>query len=338
MRRIVPVLMLAGAGFALARYFRSEPADLRGQVALITGGSRGLGLALAREFGQHGCRLALCARNAAELEAAGQSLRADGYECFVIPCDVSDSSQVEHAVSAVRSHYGQIDILVNNAGEMLVAPVENTTMDDFERALAVMFWGVLYPTFSVLPDMLRRGSGRIATITSIGGKISVPHMLPYSCAKSAAVAFCEGLRAEVARHGVSVTTIAPGLMRTGSHMQAKFKGQHEAEATWFSLAATMPGISMSAERAAIETVEAIRSGRAERILSKQADFAARLHGLFPELLPNLMSIVNRLLPNPTSDRETARKGSDIETGPVLESLTALGRTAGMRLNQAESFR
>ena len=123
-------------------------------------------------------------------------------------------------IDAVSRHYGHIDILVNNAGEIMVSPFENLTTADFERAMAVMFWGTLYTTLAVLPSMKARGQGRIVNVTSIGGKVSVPHLLSYSCAKAAAVAFSNGLRNEVRQFGIDVTTIIPGLMRTGSHVNA----------------------------------------------------------------------------------------------------------------------
>ena len=120
----------------------------------------------------------------------------------------------------------------------MVSPFENLEVADFERAMAVMFWGTLYTTLAVLPSMKARGQGRIVNVTSIGGKVSVPHLLSYSCAKAAAVAFSNGLRNEVRQFGIEVTTIIPGLMRTGSHVNASFKGNHVAEASWFGTAAS----------------------------------------------------------------------------------------------------
>src|SRR5450759_4776995 len=114
----------------------------------------------------------------------------------------------------------------------------------FELAMDVMYWGVLYPTLAVLPQMREHKRGRIVNITSIGGKVSIPHLLPYNSAKFAAVGLSEGLRAELAMDGVTVTTIVPGLMRTGSHINAYFKGKQEREYTWFALGASLPVISM----------------------------------------------------------------------------------------------
>lgn len=336
-KRTLPGLAVLGAAaVGVAVWRRLRWLDLRGQVVLITGGSRGLGLAMARKFAEQGARLALCAREWRELEIAKAELE-DLYdaEVLITTCDVSHRDEVQDWIRAVRAHYGTIDVLVNNAGMISVTPLENATVEDFESAMGTMFWGVVYPTLEVLGEMKRKGAGRIATITSVGGKVSVPHLLPYSCAKFAAVAFCEGLRAELAPCGVKVTTIAPGLMRTGSHLKAEFKGRHADEAAWFSLLATMPGMSMSAERAASQVVCAVRSGTSEKILSTQASLLARLNGAFPGFLPDVFGQLTRLLPSPTSDVHTRRSGESLEDehGPWYDRLTVLGRRAAERLNQ-----
>jgi short-subunit dehydrogenase len=255
-------------------------------------------------------------------------------EVFATPCDVSSLEAVTAMIASVRAHFGQIDVLVNNAGQIRVAPVDNVSIADFEQAMGVMFWGVVYPTLAVLPEMRQRGAGRIATITSVGGKVSIPHLLPYSCAKFAAVGFCEGLRAEVTRDGVQVTTIVPGLMRTGSHRNAEFGGDAKNEAGWFGLGASLPLLSISAESAARKIVHAIRSGEAERILTPQAQLLSAAHGLWPGFVTDLLTRMNQLLPSP-SPAETTTRGHSLE--PELpgwwKAATALGRRAAIQLNQ-----
>jgi short-subunit dehydrogenase len=329
---------LALGGGLLWAAGRVRLADLRGQLVVITGGSKGLGLALARKFGKLGCRLVICARTPGPLAEAEASLKNDGFDAVGIPCDVSDSAQVSAMFQQIRETHGSVDILVNNAGEILVAPLENTTEADIERAMKVMFWGVVHSTLAVLPDMRRRGAGRIATITSIGGKVSVPHLLAYSCAKSAAVAFSEGLRAELGSTGIAVTTIVPGLMRTGSHVNAHFKGQQKLESAWFSASATAPLLAMNAERAAEQIVRAIRRGSTERILTPQASLLARVQGAFPGLIPDVLSLVNRMLPyaEPSDSREATGRELVSEQGRFMRIATTLGRQAGQRLNQAPS--
>ena len=215
-------------------------ADVRGHVVLITGASRGLGFAMAKEFARLGARVAICARDTHEIEWARQELETRGADVFAVQCDVSNQEQVEEMIRRVINNFGRIDILVNNAGVIEVGPLKSQTLADFEEAMQIMFWGVVHPTLAVLPHMLDRHNGRIANITSIGGKISVPHLLPYSCAKFAAVGFSEGLHAELAREGITVTTVVPGLMRTGSHRNAFFKGDQATEYNMFALSATSP--------------------------------------------------------------------------------------------------
>src|SRR5919199_722697 len=297
-RYSLPVAAAAlGLAFAGRKLLgRLHKTDLRGQVVLITGSSRGLGLAIARELARKGSRIVLCARNADELERARQSVAELGADVFAMTCDVGDRGQVRELFQQATRRFGQIDVLVNNAGVITVGPLETQTLDDFERSMAVMFWGAVHPTLEVLPQMRARRAGRIVTITSIGGKVSVPHLLPYNAAKFAAVGFSEGLRAELARSGISVVTVVPWLMRTGSHLNAEFKGQHRREFGWFSLGATLPGISISADSAARQIVGAIERGDAELILGWQASVVARVQGLVPGLTADVLGIVNRLLP------------------------------------------
>jgi short-subunit dehydrogenase len=186
---------------------------------------------------------------------------------------------------------------------------------------------MVYTTLALLPWMKAHGEGRIVNMTSIGAKVAVPHLLPYSCAKFAAAAFSEGLNAELRRSGIKVVTIAPGLMRTGSYLNARFKGQREAESAWFSLGASLPGVSMSAKRAARQIVAATQCGRAERILTTQANLLARFHGLFPGLTTEILALVNRVMPQ-GPDREAVRAAeTEVIRKPWMSALTVLGRRA-----------
>jgi short-subunit dehydrogenase len=322
---------LALCGAARARHQREK---LAGQVVIITGGSRGFGLALARELARLHCRIALCARDAAELRRAKDSFAGSGCEVLTVACDISDRVAVTKMVDSVVQHYGHIDILVNNAGEIMVSPFENLQLADFERAMAVMFWGTVYTTLAVLPAMTVRGQGRIVDITSIGGKVTVPHLMSYSCAKAAAVAFSEGLRNEVRQFGVHVTTIIPGLMRTGSHVNAYFKGNHVAEAGWFGAAASLPLLSLNAEHAARLAVKAVCNGKAEAVLGRPAQILSQAQTLLPGLTSDLLRFSNAFLPAGTPD-DSLQIGHDLEDqhGSLYRLLTTLGRGAGQRLNQ-----
>jgi short-subunit dehydrogenase len=305
---------------------------LRGKTVLVTGGSRGLGLQLAREFGAEGSRLVICARDPEELERARRDLVGRGIDVRVITCDITDREQV----AGMAREAGAVDVLVNNAGMIAVGPIETMTIEDFEHAMDVMFWGALHVTLAVLPSMRSRREGRIVNITSVGGKVSVPHLIPYSCAKFALVALSEGLRAELSSSGIKVVTIVPGLMRTGSHLNAKFKGQHAREFGWFSLGAATPFISISAERAARSIVRSTKRGDAESILSVPANLAARFNGAFPELIAPLMAIANQFLPSAPDAETKLEPGHEAQrrmNSRLFESATQMGRSAAERLNE-----
>ena len=227
----------AGGGYLAYNYFRRRPAiDLRGKVVLITGGSRGLGLATAREFGAHGAAIAFCARDKAELDRAREDLLARGLLSHTFVCDVTNRDQVKKMVSEVAELLGPIDILINNVGVIRVGPFADMNTEDFAQAMDVIL-GNAHTTMAVIPSMRARRQGNIVNITSLGGKVSIPHLLPYSCAKFATVALSEGLRAELAPMGIRVTTIVPGLLRTGSHLHADFKGRQSDEYAWFAAGA-----------------------------------------------------------------------------------------------------
>jgi NAD(P)-dependent dehydrogenase (short-subunit alcohol dehydrogenase family) len=312
---------------------RVRALDLHGRVVLISGGSRGLGFAMAEEFARERAKLVICARNEEPLERARRELEQHGAEVLAVRCDVADPVQVERMVEQALQRFGRVDVLVNNAGIITVGPVEVQRREDFEEAMDVIFWGAVNPSLAVLPRMLEQGEGRIVNITSIGGRVSVPHLLPYNCAKFALVGFSEGLRSELAREGICVITIVPGLMRTGSHVNAFFKGQHRAEYTWFSLGATLPITSMSARRAARTIVDAVRRGRQDLVLTPQAKLLALFHGIFPGVTSGVLALVNRLLPGPGGEGPRNHTGKESET-PVSESfLTALGREPAEKLHQ-----
>ena len=220
--------------------------DLTGKSVLITGGSRGLGLVLARQFVSRGASVAICARDADELERARVDLEARGGLVLTVVCDLANRNETIDMVWQVKSAFGRIDVLVNNAGVIQVGPMEVMTLADYEEAMKVHYRAPLQATLEVLPEMRARHSGRIVNISSIGGKVSVPHLLPYCASKFALVGFSEGLRSELIKEGIYVTTVVPGLMRTGSPRNATFKGQHHAEYAWFSISDAMPLLSMSA--------------------------------------------------------------------------------------------
>lgn len=304
-----------------------------GQVVVITGGSRGLGFALAQEFAARGAKLAICGRDQEVLREAESRLHGMRTEVMAVACNIAEQAQAMQFIRDVSARFGRIDVLVNNAGTIAVGPIESQTLADFESAMGTMFWGAVYTTLAVLPQMMERRSGRIVNITSIGGKVPIPHLAPYCSAKFAAVGFSQALRAELAKNHVKVTTVVPGLMRTGSHANAIFKGDHRKEYSWFSLAATLPVIAMDAHKAARRIVNAAARGTSEIVIGPQATLLALAHGVAPGTVVDVLGMANRLIPG-TGSRDPQRfTGKESETAVSRSFLTALGRSAGRELNQ-----
>src|SRR6476620_2220643 len=227
----------------------SRQIDFNNRVVVITGGSRGLGLVLARQLASEGARLCLLARDEEELRRAAEQFPPD-VEVMIVRCDVRRRADVRAAVDAILERWGEIDVLINNAGVIQVGPLEHMTRGDFENAMATHFWGPLHLMFEIVPFMRQRGFGRIVNVSSIGGRLAVPHLAPYCASKFALTGLSDAVRAELAPHGIRVTTVAPGLMRTGSPINAQFKGRHESEYAWFKVSSSIPGLTIAADRAA----------------------------------------------------------------------------------------
>jgi short-subunit dehydrogenase len=296
------LMAVAAVGLAIARRPGKSTAarTLRRQVVLITGASRGLGFAIAREMAARGARLVLTSRHLDDLERARTRLTAAGnvapQDVWIRVCDVSIPSQVQDLIDAATAHFGQVDVVVNNAGSILVGPVESQTLANYKQAMDVNFCGALHTTLAVLPQMLARGDGAIVNIASIGGKVAFPHLLPYVASKFALTGWSQGLRAELAGKGICVTTVAPGIMRTGSHIQARFTGNAKEEYRWFASAASFPGTAANATTAARKVVKALIKGTAEISIGLQAIAAGRLANLAPEWTAGLLSFANGFLP------------------------------------------
>lgn len=316
-RVLTPAAVLLFIAWLILRRIRTQRFSLRDKVVLITGGSRGLGLVLARQVCAAGGKVALIARDTEELGRAKADLARRGApNAFGVRSDLLDTEQIRSAVRQTIDRFGKIDILINNAGIIEVGPVAHMTREDFERAMRLHFWAPFELISQIVPEMRTWGGGRIVNISSIGGKVAVPHMAPYSTSKFALTGFSDALRAELARDNIHVTTVAPGMMRTGSHVNAKFKGRHDAEFGWFAASAGAPLISMGADRAARKILAACRRGQPSVTLTFAARTAILGNALFPNLTGYGMKIVNRFLPGAGND-----EGNELRAGSQLRRVT-----------------
>src|SRR5436309_8611055 len=309
------VLSLAVAllfvAWLVLRLIRTHRFSLRNKIFVITGGSRGLGLVLARQICAAGGKVALIARDGDELGRAKADLARRGGSVMTVQSDLLDAGQIQSVVRQIIDRFGKIDVLINNAGIIEVGPLEHMTREDFERAMRLHFWAPLELISQIVPEMRTLGGGRIVNISSIGGTRAVPHLAPYSASKFALTGLSDALRAELARDNIHVITVAPGMMRTGSHVNARFKGKHDAEFAWFAASAGAPLISMNADRAARKILAACRRGQPSLTLT----FAARLQVLANALFPNLtvyaMRLINRFLPDSAgAEGNQSRAGSE----------------------------
>jgi short-subunit dehydrogenase len=303
------------------------------RTVLITGGSRGLGLVLARMFAEQGANIAICSRTQHQLDAARQELEAGGATVLAFNCDVSDQSQVKAMISEIKDILGPVEVLINNAGIIAAGPSEEMTVEDFKAAMDIHYYGSLYTMLEVLPDMKARGEGRIVNIASVGGKVSVPHLVPYSGSKFALVGMSEGFRSELLKDGIYVTTINPGLMRTGSARNAFVKGQNEKEYSAFALMDANPMISLAANDAARKIMKACRFGKAEVTLGINARLISTFHGLFPGTTADLLGFVNMFLPGPGGVGKEAVRGYESETELTQSSLNAPNHEAARENNE-----
>ncbi len=323
--------LVALCGMAVWRHLNRY--HFAGRVVLITGGSRGLGLVMARQLAAQGARVCICARDGDELDRAQRDLNEMGFEALTCTCDISDERDVREMIRWIEDRWGPVEVLFNNAGVIRVGPIEAMTADDYEYMLDVHLRGPLNTINAVIPGMRQRGGGRIVNVSSIGGLMPIPHLTPYCASKHALVGLSQGLRLELKKYGIVVTTACPGLTRTGSQVQAEFKGQHQREYAWFSIGASMPLASESAERAAAQIINACRYGKARVTLTFQAKAAALANAVAPGPTSWLLELVNRALPGDGGIHDQVAKGLESQSAWSPSLLTVLGDRAARRNNE-----
>jgi NAD(P)-dependent dehydrogenase (short-subunit alcohol dehydrogenase family) len=304
---------------ALAAYGYSHLAPRRrrwqGRVVIITGGARGLGFALAREFAAQGAIVWLVSRSDDELARAVERLRATGARAHAQVADVTDPTALAGLVEAVVARHGRIDVIVNNAGVITAMPFANAEIDDFRESMDTHFWGPLHLTLAALPWLKRSRAAHIINISSIGGAVGVPHLAPYCAGKFALTGLSQVLRAELAPQGIWVTLATPGLMRTGSIGRVKVRGDHVAEARWFAALSATSLTSMSASRAARQIVDAAAQRRAAVTPGWQARLQQVAHGLAPGLAAAVLAAVaGHVLPKAVNSVTPLRTVSDLDLG------------------------
>ena len=334
--------LVALTGVALALYgiakLRRNPQFFAGKVVVISGGSRGLGLVMARQLFAEGASVALLARDAEELARAEADLAAGTGPggIFTHACDLTRPEQIKEAVAAIVARFGRIDVLFNVAGMISVGPLEHVRLEDFEESMRLHFSGHLHMIWAALPHLRERRDARIVNVASIGGKIAIPHLATYSASKFALVGLSDALRTELAREGIKVSTVCPGLLRTGSQVHAEFKGQHNKEFDWFATSDNFPlAGSVSAEDAARQIIEAARTGRPALTFPLSARAMEIGAVLFPNLTARALVLANRfLLPAPDAkvppDADTnlpGRESRSMETTPAWKT-SIVDRAAG----------
>jgi NAD(P)-dependent dehydrogenase (short-subunit alcohol dehydrogenase family) len=316
---------IAGAGLAWGarEILRARRRiDLDDRVVIITGASTGHGLVAARYAARRGARLVIAARDPEELRAAGVDLEQGGArDVLAVPTDVTDRDDCRRLVDRAIERHGRVDVLVNNAGIIQVGPAETMTLADFEQAMATNFWGALYCTMAVLPHMRDRRFGRIVNVVSVGGKMPVPHLMPYTASKFALAGLTKAMRIELAKDGILVTGVYPSTMRTGGHTHALVKGDKQAEYSMFALSDTLPLVSTSAEHVAKALWTATCNGDAEVNVGWQAQVRATLEALLPNWSADSTALIAGLLPR-AHGPDAAVRGEDVR-GKLPEFLSRM---------------
>lgn len=301
--------------------------DLEGKVVLVTGGSRGLGFHLAKELGSRGAKVAIVGRDSDAVERARDRLAAIGVKVYGVGCDVGDKAMADALIADVVERFGRIDVVVNNAGVIRVGPILDQTAADVDDVMRTNFRGAVHVTLASLAHLMKVGrDARIVNVTSIGGRIGVPHLASYSASKFALVGFSEALRAELDAmpNGPRVVTVVPGPMRTGSFENAQFQGRVGDEFDWFAASSSVPVLTIDAEVAARRIVGATIDGRAFLRVGASAyvgDWARRVS---PALTTVAASLAARLLPRAAAAFERApldpaRHGAPVIRGRDIES-------------------
>jgi 3-oxoacyl-[acyl-carrier protein] reductase len=196
---------------------------LKDQVAVVTGGSKGIGKEIALRLGRQGCRVVIAARNKEELSQTAEEMKASGIDVLPVETDVRRAEDAKRLAASVRERFGPAHILVNNAGIGLFAEVAKMSEEDFRAVLETNLFGVFYCTQAFLPGMIENNGGSVVNISSLAGKNSFAGGSAYCASKHALISFAECLMLEVRHHNIKVSTICPGSVQTDFSADSKAK-------------------------------------------------------------------------------------------------------------------
>jgi short-subunit dehydrogenase len=252
--------------------------DLSGARAIVTGASSGIGHALALRLAEQDVRLVLASRNQDRLDALAKTIQQRGGEAHVVPTDVADAAQRAHLIDATLAALGGLDILVNNAGVGAMGPFIEASQERLRRIFEVNFFGCTELTRLALPHLRQGRNPMVVNISSILGHRAIPGCVEYCASKFALQGWSEGLRAELALHGIHVLVVSPGTTET------------EFRAHLLEDRPTARGRSrgMSADRCAVLTVKAMRARRNDIVLTASGKILVWLNRLTPRLVDWLM--------------------------------------------------
>ena len=188
--------------------------DLTGRVAVVTGGGRGIGAAVARGLAEAGARVVVSARSIGQIEGVARDLVAGGCEALAVACDVTDPESVDRLLGEAEAAFGQVEILVNNAGVASSAPLRSIDLEEWNRLMTVNATGTFLCTRACLGGMVANGWGRVINVASVAGRAGAAYISAYAASKHAVIGFTRSIAAEVASKGVTVNAICPGYVES----------------------------------------------------------------------------------------------------------------------------
>ena len=257
--------------------------DFKNKVVLITGASSGIGKQTAIEFAKLGSSIILVARRKNKLEQVENELKQFNVNTLVCACDVSKKDQVEELSKIVLQKFDSIDILVNNAGFAIYGSVSDLSIDEIESQMETNYFGMIYCVKNFLPLMLKKKSGHIVNVASVGASFSVPGVSSYCATKFAMLGFSEGLKHELYGTGVGLTVVSPIMVRTPLFEHPSF--------TNFSKFST--GVSLSSETVAKTIIKASNSSRLEIVVPSVARVVIWFKQTFPFLINPIIGRIFR---------------------------------------------